>query len=647
MLSDTMFPGGRAFNSLPMLFRVTKKRPCPVCNRTDWCEVREDGAVHCMREQSTVPSKRGGGWWHNLPDRVMQQGYSDQLPVLPSLTPIAPATGTVPAAASPEDRDHVYRALLEACPLSKEDSAYLDREGIPASVRGLYGTLSRDRRKLARRLQAHYGKELLRTVPGLYEHAEGWISISAGDGLLLAVCDATGYIVGVQCRSTDSSGKKVYRWLSSGAHEGPASGSPAHVAYGADSRVVYITEGQKKAEVVAAVLKTTALGMPGHSTQSDALVQLTALAEQGTLCVVIALDVDSDPATAARVEESRRRLVTACFALHLAVRVAHWAESAGKGIDDVLRSPAGPTAISIAPPDLGLVLPAEGTGTSCRCAESTAYRTMTALLRSPLPDAEKLVTMGLAVVLGPDPTILQHVYMEDVVAAAGLTSTRTSETAKKHAGQALLSVADLGLLTRDASDRDPSNDHLRLQFSLDPTAIPLPGARLPVPSRKAADTKRKRACRDCGSTLLTVTCMSCGCVQEDALEHLVETGAYVPMADKAPPTTAGQQELYDDQGPILDRKARNFRNPEVDNRVLPDSGSRTANYLEGGLSPVDTVVAVLRNEPEGLPLDWLRNRSELEHSELRQACTILMRAKRLEQRPPRMKNGAPVYVLVR
>src|SRR5436305_1811244 len=49
------------------LRRVRRGRPCPVCAHTDWCEVRDDGAVHCMRVPSDTPARRQGGWWHHLP----------------------------------------------------------------------------------------------------------------------------------------------------------------------------------------------------------------------------------------------------------------------------------------------------------------------------------------------------------------------------------------------------------------------------------------------------------------------------------------------------------------------------------------------------------------------------------------------------
>lgn len=48
--------------------RVSKAKPCVVCERFDWCCVSADGTVAmCMRMQSDRPS-RNGGWLHRLRD---------------------------------------------------------------------------------------------------------------------------------------------------------------------------------------------------------------------------------------------------------------------------------------------------------------------------------------------------------------------------------------------------------------------------------------------------------------------------------------------------------------------------------------------------------------------------------------------------
>ena len=46
---------------------VNKEEPCPICGKTDWCSVSDDGAVCvCRRTESPHPTKSGIGWIHRL-----------------------------------------------------------------------------------------------------------------------------------------------------------------------------------------------------------------------------------------------------------------------------------------------------------------------------------------------------------------------------------------------------------------------------------------------------------------------------------------------------------------------------------------------------------------------------------------------------
>lgn len=49
---------------------VTKKNPCPICQKGDWCSVGEK-AVLCQRVQSNKPGKKGG-WYHSLGSEVQK-----------------------------------------------------------------------------------------------------------------------------------------------------------------------------------------------------------------------------------------------------------------------------------------------------------------------------------------------------------------------------------------------------------------------------------------------------------------------------------------------------------------------------------------------------------------------------------------------
>ena len=629
----------------PLTFRkVSKKEPCPICAHPDWCGIAEDGSVHCMRKESPVPAKSGDGWWHNLPKEQINLAELSTA-YLTIQSAFAAAEAPAPEAASAEDCDSVYRTLLGVSSLTTEHTEYLAREGIPQARWWLYGSLGRNRDRIARELRRLYSPELLRRVPGIYLRADNQLAIGAADGLLLGVANANGRIVGMSCRSLLDDGARIYRWLSSAAHGGPGSGSPAHVARGELSTQVYITEGQKKAEYVAAATGHYAIGMAGHTSQQAALAQLDLLIERGTLCVIVALDEDSNPQTAVNVDRSRTSILAALHTRGLAVRLARWDSSVAKGIDDLLRVGHTPTLSVALPSGLTTQMGARTGAAGCSCEEARKYRTLTQVLRGPLPDTEKLVLMGTAAVLGPAPEVKQHVYVDQVVEACGLTSTRSPQTARKRAGQALLYCAEAGIIERDASDRNPVNDHVRLQFALNPALLPLPGAQLPNNVRKEKDVRRHHACEYCGSTLLAIICRACNRLQQDALQHVAACDPGSVYNDQAPQTSN------------LDSRGLNFWNPEVASDLLPDSRSRSAKDMsEPGtdtlpdqafrMTAYESVLFCLVEAPVPLPQDMICLRAEITMQETRTGLQIGMRAKTIREVAPLGKNGGVRYEVI-
>jgi hypothetical protein len=65
--------------------RVNKTKPCPICNKPDWCEICSDGTmVYCMRVESSHPSKSTqGGWLHRLGEPVEYKPRPVKSPPMP------------------------------------------------------------------------------------------------------------------------------------------------------------------------------------------------------------------------------------------------------------------------------------------------------------------------------------------------------------------------------------------------------------------------------------------------------------------------------------------------------------------------------------------------------------------------------------
>ena len=64
--------------------RVSTFKPCPICQKPDWCRVFSDGWAECMRVQSDRPAK-SGGWMHRHADtslRLMPPPFRPQPPAL-------------------------------------------------------------------------------------------------------------------------------------------------------------------------------------------------------------------------------------------------------------------------------------------------------------------------------------------------------------------------------------------------------------------------------------------------------------------------------------------------------------------------------------------------------------------------------------
>lgn len=62
---------------------VSKREPCPICHKQDWCTVSNDGMMCvCRRVESPHPAKSGMGWIHVLVERPRRE-YVPRMPKRP------------------------------------------------------------------------------------------------------------------------------------------------------------------------------------------------------------------------------------------------------------------------------------------------------------------------------------------------------------------------------------------------------------------------------------------------------------------------------------------------------------------------------------------------------------------------------------
>jgi conjugative relaxase-like TrwC/TraI family protein len=202
------------------LVRVKRGRPCPICEKTDWCSVSEDGAVAiCMR----VPSEhetRNGGYLHLLEDGVSREKVAVTVEVKQHTR------------AGIERRDAIHRELLGALTLAARDHKNLVKRGLDeaAITRGGYKSVPSS--VSVHDVSARFKDRDVTGIPGFYKQDGSW-KLNANDwhaGFLVPVRDIRGRIEGFQIRRAEvKTDEPRYVWLSSSnKNDGASSGAPAH-----------------------------------------------------------------------------------------------------------------------------------------------------------------------------------------------------------------------------------------------------------------------------------------------------------------------------------------------------------------------------------------------------------------------------------
>ena len=231
-----------------------------------------------------------------------------------------------------EQRDAVYRALLDLLPLSAEHHQNLSGRGLSdqAIVANSYRSLQDGkelRDKIAAQLSSRYD---LNGVPGFYFRDNAWWLCSYS-GLLIPIRAMTGQIQGIQIRRENTERMK-YVWLSSaGKPYGTAARSWIHVTGNCAQNTAVITEGPLKGDVSSALSDNALfICVPGVSAIKylpDTLkgLHLTSVQEA----------FDMDKLRNPQVVAARKRLRQVVADCGLPCKTLIWSENYN-GIDDYL-----------------------------------------------------------------------------------------------------------------------------------------------------------------------------------------------------------------------------------------------------------------------------------------------------------------------
>ncbi len=312
------------------LRRVSKRLPCPICQHTDWCGITQDGKFAvCMRIKSNKGT-RNQGHLHSLDNEIspeiLKKANKNHAEVSSCRSGI-------------EQRNTVYSELLGShlvLSFKHRDELLSRGLSLQAIERNNYKSVPglAFAGNVARALS---GLEL-EGVPGFY-FEEAWKMVARAPGFYIPVKDSQGRIQALQIRQDDDLPR--YLWFSSPyKFKGTTSGAPIHFQ---NSHLIrktgkaIITEGALKADVIAHLQNTGAIGIAGVSTFPDDFG--SKLKDEIPELKETTIAYDSDWLTKPQVKQSLFKLIAQLEKAKLCVRVRTWWNGA-KGYDEYLQGAA-------------------------------------------------------------------------------------------------------------------------------------------------------------------------------------------------------------------------------------------------------------------------------------------------------------------
>lgn len=340
--------------------RVSRKRACRICGKTDWCSYTPDEKISfCAREIVNSDRLSRTGWGVFYHEKTLFLNHVEP-PFAPRRAPSQPKPELAPI----EIRDFVYRKLLALAPATDSFEIINGEKGLRARKIldfGNYGALPQsrsDRRELAiiirnavnREFPDYVRKQKSATagLPGFWLDESGRIQLWMEKDyscplMLIPYRDEKARVQACQirfmCRNPANDDLPRYVWLSTPDKNGSAScGSPLHFAgrkSSFENKPFLITEGALKAETVH-IFKPdfNVLATGGVTCAHDQIIAATRF-------YPVLLAFDSDYAENIYVARAIARLISFRFSdaqefnYEPQVNILSWGESA-KGIDDAL-----------------------------------------------------------------------------------------------------------------------------------------------------------------------------------------------------------------------------------------------------------------------------------------------------------------------
>lgn len=304
--------------------RVSRETPCPICRKSDFCEVSNDGlVVHCMRIASDLPSTyRLGGWLHLLKTKASWAARKTA----------APRNKTEKL--SDEERDRMNRRAMDLLPDLIPAHLPLINPIDPAECRSFNRAISE---RVGTQLALEFGTDLADRLPALIssgtdEDGRPRYRLAAWhNGAVISYENKrTGILAGLQLRKETADKNNKYIWISNGT-----GGAPFGLEYVPGSTRIFLIEGKKKAVAGRSHFGDTFIYFSGV-TAFDKQDLLKELDELGAVKSVIAFDQDKHKNKFVHDAELKLIRLLQEERPGLTVQTLEWPLEIGKGLDDAL-----------------------------------------------------------------------------------------------------------------------------------------------------------------------------------------------------------------------------------------------------------------------------------------------------------------------
>lgn len=333
--------------------RVSRKCPCRICGKPDWCSTTVDRNISfCARSWTNADrlSRDGWGIYYYKIERPFGFGqtFLAKQHFRSKQTPIAPI----------DLRNKIYQKLIQLSSLSECKKLSFGNEWISVQIQemssyGLFPKATTERHRLVQSLIESFVKDdaivpAFEGVPGFWRGLNGGLRLgsdfdSVDDLLLIPFYDPNGLIQACQIRimrqSANTSGK--YLWLSSiRQRDGCGPGTPLHhegaVGFkGKTIEKVLVTEGALKAATVQTYL--TDRYVVGNSGVATSHREIIKTARKKTLEIAFDADCFTNPHVARAIASliSLRIREQQFLSYDHPTRILSW-DKRFKGIDDAL-----------------------------------------------------------------------------------------------------------------------------------------------------------------------------------------------------------------------------------------------------------------------------------------------------------------------